>query len=259
MSTIVVKCRDVCCKLSWRFFCRPLPAVPFGLRQQWEVSGSNRPLPLCESLGLCESLCCLKYTPARNYCKINPENSRRLFGGWQKGGFPKGWFWRMFPRNENRNEGTFGCCPATKTGKGTFACSPRKKTRTRVHSPKPPFYETALLSPSELWLSEIRCWKSFPANFDAAGKLFPDFPAARNAIPAKVWAFSGKENGCWRIGPAFGNAAGFSPPRPPQPSWVLLINSENIISCNWNEIFQANNSQTTFPCNSLNHKRIRVM
>ena len=44
-----------------------------------------------------------------------------------------------------------------------------------------------------LWLSEIRCWKSFPANFDAAGKLFPDFPAARNAIPAKVWAFSGKE------------------------------------------------------------------
>ena len=24
-----------------------------------------------------------------------------------KGWFPKGWFWRMFPRNENRNEGTF--------------------------------------------------------------------------------------------------------------------------------------------------------
>ena len=68
-----------------------------------------------------------------------------------------------------------------------------------------------------LWLSEIRCWKSFPANFDAAGKLFPDVPAARNAIPAKVRAFSGKENGCWKIGPAFGNAAGFSPPRPPQP------------------------------------------
>ena len=40
-----------------------------------------------------------------------------------------------------------------------------------------------------LWLSEIRCWKSFPANFDAAGKFFTDFPAAPNAIPAKVWAF----------------------------------------------------------------------
>ena len=41
---------------------------------------------------------------------------------------------RMFPRNENRNEGTFACSPGTKTG-------------TRAHSPKPPFYETALLSP----------------------------------------------------------------------------------------------------------------
>ena len=44
--------------------------------------------------------------------------------------------WRMFPRNENRNE-------------GTFACSPGTKTRMRAHSPKPPFYETALLSPGE--------------------------------------------------------------------------------------------------------------
>ena len=30
-----------------------------------------------------------------------------FFAGSQRGGFPKGWFWRMFPRNENRNEGTF--------------------------------------------------------------------------------------------------------------------------------------------------------
>ena len=30
-----------------------------------------------------------------------------LFPGFAKGWFPKGWFWRMFPRNENRNEGTF--------------------------------------------------------------------------------------------------------------------------------------------------------
>ena len=69
-----------------------------------------------------------------------------------------------------------------------------------------------------LWLSEIPCWKSFRANFDAAGKFLTDFPAARNAIPANAWALSGKENGCWKIGCAFGNAAGFSPPRPPQPS-----------------------------------------
>ena len=42
---------------------------------------------------------------------------------------------------------------------------------------------------------EVPCWKGFPARkFDAAGKLFPDFPAARNDSPAKVWALSGKEN-----------------------------------------------------------------
>ena len=40
---------------------------------------------------------------------------------------------RRFPRNENRNE-------------GTFACSPRLRAGTRVHSPKPAFYEAALLS-----------------------------------------------------------------------------------------------------------------
>ena len=30
-----------------------------------------------------------------------------LYRGLTKGWFPKGWFWRMFPRNENRNKGTF--------------------------------------------------------------------------------------------------------------------------------------------------------
>ena len=70
------------------------------------------------------------------------------------------------------------------------------------------------------------CWKGFPANFDAAGKLFSDFPAARNAVPAKVWALSGKENGCWKIGRACGKTAGLSPPRPPKPSWDLLNQSK---------------------------------
>ena len=46
---------------------------------------------------------------------------------------PERGYVRMFPRNENRNEGTFACSAGT-----------------RVHSPKPPFYETALLSPSDL-------------------------------------------------------------------------------------------------------------
>ena len=48
---------------------------------------------------------------------------------------PERGYIRMFPRNENRNEGTFTCSPGTKTG-------------TRVRSPKPPF-QTALLSPSD--------------------------------------------------------------------------------------------------------------
>ena len=91
------------------------------------------------------------------------------------------------------------------------------------HRPVDPLFVPPVSENSRrLWLSEIPCWKSFPTNFDAAGKFFTDSPAARNAIPARVWALSGKENGCWKIGPTFGNAPGFSPLRPPQPSWVFL-------------------------------------
>ena len=35
------------------------------------------------------------------------------------------------------------------------------------------------------------------------------------------------------------------------------INSVNILFCNWNGIFKKKHSQTIFPCNSLNPKRIR--
>ena len=57
---------------------------------------------------------------------------------------------RMFPRSENRNEGTFGCSPGNENrNEGTFAHFLRTmKTGTRVRSPKPPFYKTALLSPN---------------------------------------------------------------------------------------------------------------
>ena len=66
----------------------------------------------------------------------------------QKGGFggcsperkPERGCIRMFPPNENWNEGTFACSPGTKTG-------------TRARSPKPPFYEAALLSHGEKWAS----------------------------------------------------------------------------------------------------------
>ena len=83
-----------------------------------------------------------------------------FFGGCQKGWFskrvvladvppertPERGYIRMFPRNKNRKEGTFACSPGTKTG-------------TRVHSPKPPFYETALLSPSDFCLQKWGFYK----------------------------------------------------------------------------------------------------
>ena len=91
------------------------------------------------------------------------EVFKNIYLGLTKGWFPKGWFWRMFARNENQNEGTFACSPERKPergyvrmfpwnknwNEGTFACSPGTKTGTRARSPKPPFYETARLSPSE--------------------------------------------------------------------------------------------------------------
>ena len=68
--------------------------------------------------------------PERGYVRQNhpfgnrPFISQWPFWCWQKGGFQEGGFG--------------GCSPGTKTG-------------TRVRSPKPPFYETALISPSEFW------------------------------------------------------------------------------------------------------------
>ena len=92
---------------------------------------------------------------------------------------------------------------------------------------KPPFAKPPFGFPRFVQIQKTRegcgcptslAGKSFRANFDAAVNFLTDFPAARNAIPAKVWALSGKENSCWKVGRAFGNAAGFYAPRPPQPS-----------------------------------------
>ena len=68
------------------------------------------------------------------------------FQGLTKGWFPKGWFWRMFPRNENQNEGTFGCSPGTKEGTRVRSHVPpeRKPERGHVRQNHPftklPFY-----------------------------------------------------------------------------------------------------------------------
>ena len=80
----------------------------------------------------------------------------------------RGGFGGCSPRNKNRNEGTFakttllrnrpfisqmslfGVDKRVVSKRGGFGgCSPGTKAGTRVRSPKPPFYETALLSPSE--------------------------------------------------------------------------------------------------------------
>ena len=97
-------------------------------------------------------------------------------GGAQKGGFKKGGFGGWSPGTKNRNEGTFGCSPGTKNrnegafacspgtknrNEGTFACSPGTRTGTRVHSPKPPCNETALLSSGD----NIRGGKTDPVVF----------------------------------------------------------------------------------------------
>ena len=73
-----------------------------------------------------------------------------VIGGSRKGGFQKGGFG--------------GCSPVPKTGmkvhsdvpryekpeRGHIQMFPGTKTGTRVHSPKPPFYENALLFPLDV-------------------------------------------------------------------------------------------------------------
>ena len=70
-----------------------------------------------------------------------------FFGGSQKGGFQKEWFWRMFPRNGNRMRDIRMFPRNENRNEGTFAYPPGTTTETRAHSPKLPFYETGLLFP----------------------------------------------------------------------------------------------------------------
>ena len=70
----------------------------------------------------------------------------------QKGGFPKGWFWRMFPQNENRSEGTFGCSPGTKTGTRVRSHVPPKRKPERGYiQHNHPFTTPPFCLPMNLW------------------------------------------------------------------------------------------------------------
>ena len=64
-----------------------------------------------------------------------------------------------------------------------------------------------------LWLSHIWSGKSFPENFDDTGKFFPDFPGSRYAVPARVWAISGRRE-CW--------------PRIRELSWTLSSENDTV-------------------------------
>ena len=77
---------------------------------------------------------------------LGPQVEKRVRNsGIDKGWFPKGWFWRMFPQNENperghirmfpRNEGTFARSPGTKNrNEGTFAKTTLLRNRPFVSS-----------------------------------------------------------------------------------------------------------------------------
>ena len=61
--------------------------------------------------------------------------------------------------------------------------------------------------------------KSFPANFDTAGKVFTDFPPARNVYLTMFAHFPARKMAAGKSAPpSLRNAPGFSPLGPPQPS-----------------------------------------
>ena len=73
------------------------------------------------------------------------------YRGFAKRVVSKGWFWRMFLDPHNRNEGTTkkGATVPKKRNEGAKNGTTVQKTRTRVHSPKQPFYKPALAFPLE--------------------------------------------------------------------------------------------------------------
>ena len=74
----------------------------------------------------------------------------KISGVDKKGGFPNGWFWRMFPER-NRNEGYIRMFPPErKTERGHVHMFPQNENRNEGTFAKTTLnYETALVSPSE--------------------------------------------------------------------------------------------------------------
>ena len=75
-------------------------------------------------------------------------------GGSQKGGFQKGGFGGCSPGTNKTEQGYIQMFPGTKNGTRVHLDVPWDHTGTRAHSPKPPFYETALLFPLDRGLDK---------------------------------------------------------------------------------------------------------
>ena len=87
---------------------------------------------------------------------------------------PEQGYIRMFPWNEkNRNEGTFTHSPGTKTG-------------TSEYLPKPPFYETALLSPGEVVGREM-CFCRAILQWAFSPKSLPDVARTPRKLDILFW------------------------------------------------------------------------
>ena len=61
--------------------------------------------------------------------------------------FPKGWFWQMFPCTKISSKDIFPCNATLAEERYDFRYFWTPRTGTRAHSPKPPFYKTALHFP----------------------------------------------------------------------------------------------------------------
>ena len=129
----------------------------------------------------------------------------------KKGGFPTGWFRRMFPWNENRNEGTFGCSPGTRTGTRvrSHAAPERRQERGHIRQ-NHPFAKPPFCLPVKLG-NEI-CARTFwipPRVWDIPAK----FPKRPRFLPSKP-----KEDKLLREGPNFSTTTPFRGRHPPHPA-----------------------------------------
>ena len=96
----------------------------------------------CVSLCLCAIFCSWGKAFQRSHVHVSFARLAPSIRGLTKGWFSKGWFWRMFPRNETGTRVHSDVPPE----RGYVRMFPQNENRNEVHSPKPPFYETTFVS-----------------------------------------------------------------------------------------------------------------